>query len=256
MLSLCDLLYLFWTIQHISSSNRITYSCASCARFHLHKSLLSRFVLPEVVADSSNDLDSIDICGEENLKDLYNIYIGHIIKQFTWENDLIGTARYRKFLSESRKLFQWYVTYLSKSMPVLKNGLIKTFTFIRLPDRQKATLDELSILVTRFPNFIPQEDITQLETEFFKYQCTSEKELPSYLDEDKIPSRTDFIWNEIAKISHPCNGQPKFKHPPKLVKFLLLIPHSTAYCEIVFSTVKKICTDDRHDRQRLNRNSC
>ena len=141
-------------------------------------------------------------------------------------------------------------------MPVLKNGLIKTFTFIRLPDRQKATLDELSILVTRFPNFIPQEDITQLETEFFKYQCTSEKELPSYLDEDKIPSRTDFIWNEIAKISHPCNGQPKFKHPPKLVKFLLLIPHSTAYCEIIFSTVKKICTNDRHDRQRLNRNSC
>ena len=73
---------------------------------HLYQSLPSRFVLPEVVADSSNDLDSIDICGEENLKDLYNIYIGHIIKQFTWENDLIGTARYRKFLSESRKLFQ------------------------------------------------------------------------------------------------------------------------------------------------------
>ena len=208
-------------------------------------------MLPEVVADSSNDLDSIEIYGEENLKDLYNIYIAHIIKQFAWENDLIGTARYRKFPSKSRKFFQRCETYFSKSMPVLKNDLIKIFTFIRLRDRQKATLDELSILVTHFPNFIPQEDITQLETEFFKDQCTSEKELPSYLDEDKIPNRIDFIWNEIAKISHPYSGQPKFKHLPKLVKFVLLIPYSTAYCEIIFSMIKKICTNDRHNLKKI-----
>ena len=31
------------------------------------------------------------------------------------------------------------------------------------------------------------------------------------------------------------------------VKFLLLIPHSNAYCESIFSTVKKICTNERHN---------
>ena len=107
-------------------------------------------------------------------------------KQFAGENDLIGTARYRKYLSEARKFFQQCVTYVRKSM-------IKSLTFICVPDRQNATLDELSILVTRFPNVIPQEDITQLETEFLEYQCTSEKELPSYLNENKIPNRIDFI---------------------------------------------------------------
>ena len=50
-----------------------------------------------------------------------------------------------------------------------------------IPDCQQATLDELSILVTHFPNFIPQEDITERGTEFLEYQCTTEKELPSYL---------------------------------------------------------------------------
>ena len=35
---------------------------------------------------------------------------------------------------------------------------------------QKATLNKLSISVTRFPNLIPQENITQLETEFLEYQ--------------------------------------------------------------------------------------
>ena len=146
-------------------------------------------MLPEVVADSSNDLDSIDIYEEENVKDLNDIYIGHMTKQFAGENNLIGTGRYRKFLSESRKFFQRCVSYLGKSMPVLKNDVIKSLTFIRLPDRQKTTLNGLSILVTRFPNVIPQEDITQLETEFLEYQCTSEKELTFYLKKAKCQTR-------------------------------------------------------------------
>ena len=61
-----------------------------------------------------------------------------------------------------------------------------------MPDRRKSTLDELSILVTRFPNAIRQEDITHLDTEFLEYQSTSEKGLPSYLNENKTPN-IDFI---------------------------------------------------------------
>ena len=78
-------------------------------------------------------------------------------KLFAGENDLIGAPRYRKFLSEARKFFQRCVTYLRKSMPVLKNDEIKSLTFIRVPDCRKVILEELSILVTRFPNVIPQE---------------------------------------------------------------------------------------------------
>ena len=51
-------------------------------------------VLPEVVADPSNDLLFIDIYEEENLKDLNNIYIGYMTKQFAGEINLIGTERY------------------------------------------------------------------------------------------------------------------------------------------------------------------
>ena len=118
-------------------------------------------------------------------------------------------------------------------MPVLQDDIIKYLTFICVPNCQKATLDELSILLTRFPNVIPQEDMTHLGTERFEYEYTSEKEIPSWLNENKTANRIDFTWNEIAK----------------LVKFLLLIPHSNAYCAYcgsIFSTVKKICTGDRH----------
>ena len=51
-------------------------------------------MLPEVVADPSNDLLFIDIYEEENLKDLNNIYIGYMTKQFAGGINLIGTERY------------------------------------------------------------------------------------------------------------------------------------------------------------------
>ena len=168
-------------------------------------------------------------------------------KQSARENDLIGTANYRKFLSEARRFFQRCVAYLRRiSASTLKDDVIKSLTFTCVPICQKATLDELSILVTQFPNVIPQEDITQLDTEFVEYQCTSEIDLPSYLNENKTSNRIDFIWHEITKIIDQCTVQPKFKHLPKLMKFLLSVPLSNAYCESIFSTVKKICTDDRH----------
>ena len=88
-------------------------------------------------------------------------------------------------------------------MPVLKDNVIKSVAFTCVSDHQKATLDELSILAICFPYVVPQEDITQLETEFLEYQCASEKELPSYLNENKTP-KIDFIWNEVTKISDPC----------------------------------------------------
>ena len=157
--------------------------------FHLYHSLLSRFVLPNVMADVINDLDSIDIYDVENFKKLNNNYIGLMTKQF---------------FSEARKFFQRYVTYLRKSMPLLKDDVINSLTFISVTDCQKVTLEELNILVTRFITVFHRRTSPRLK--FLEYQCTSEKELLSYLNESKTLSRIDFIWNGITKISDPCPG--------------------------------------------------
>ena len=67
-------------------------------------------MLPEVVADPSNDLLFIDIYEEENLKDLNNIYIGYMTKQFAGEINLIGTERYNLIDTE---ISQWIQKILS-----------------------------------------------------------------------------------------------------------------------------------------------
>ena len=48
-------------------------------------------------------------------------------------------------------------------MPVLKNDINKSLTFLRLPERHQATLDELHVLMQRFPRVITDMNALELE---------------------------------------------------------------------------------------------
>ena len=82
----------------------------------------------------------------------------------------------------------------------------------------QATLDELHVLIQRFPMVII--GMNALESEFLEYQATPDDEFSSYFDEDDRPMRIDLY-----------RGHPRFKHLTEFAKFLLLIPHSNSYCE-------------------------
>ena len=210
----------------------------------LYRSLLSRFMLPEIIA-SSDDVLSIDLEDPDILKDYNSIFIGGMTKQYARSNDIIGTPVFKKFLKEVRNFYVRCAKYLQASMPILKDEIIKSLTFLRLPERHQASTDELQILTQRFPNVIADTD--GLESEFLDYQATPDDDLPSYFDENGKPKRIDYIWHQISLMTDPYSGQPSFKNLAVLAKFLLLIPHSNSYCESVFSTIRKICTDGRHN---------
>ena len=210
----------------------------------LYRSLLTRFVLPEVIA-STDDVLNIDLDDPSILKDYENVFIGLMTKQFARDSDILGTPKYRKFLKEARSFYMKCVKYMQTSMPVFRSKIIKSLTFLRLPERHNATSDELQEIVQRFPKVITNTDA--LESEFLEYQATPDDELPAYFDDDGKPFRIDYVWNQISKITVAHTGQPRFKHLAHLAKFLLLIPHSNSFCESVFSTIRKICSDGRHN---------
>ena len=168
-------------------------------------------------------------------------------KQYARDSDIIGTSQYKKFLKECKKFYVTCTKYLQTSMPLLHSEVIKSFTFLRLPERHQASTNELEVIIKRFPNVINSSDINDLESEFLDYQAASDKELPGYYDEHDKPVRIDLVWHKISLLKDPFSGLPRFQHLSKLAKVLLLIPHSNAYCESVFSTIGKICTDGRHN---------
>ena len=69
-------------------------------------------------------------------------------------------------------------------------------TFLRLPERQQATLDKLHVLMQRFIRAIT--DINALESEFLEYQATPDDEFSAYFDENGKPMRIDHIWHQIS----------------------------------------------------------
>ena len=64
-------------------------------------------------------------------------------------------------------------------------------SFLRLSERHQATLDELHVLMQRFPRVIT--DINALESEFCEYQATPDDGFPAYFDENDKPLCIDHI---------------------------------------------------------------
>ena len=81
--------------------------------------------------------------------------------------DIIDTTQYKKFLKESRKFYIACTRYLQIS--VSHDEVIKSLTFLRLPERHQASTDEIEVIIQRFPNVINSDDINDLQSEFLGY---------------------------------------------------------------------------------------
>ena len=49
----------------------------------------------------------------------------------------------------------------------------------------------------KFPKVIL--DVNVIESKFLEYQAASDRELPSYFDEDGKPVRINLIWHQISQ---------------------------------------------------------
>jgi hypothetical protein len=81
-------------------------------------------------------------------------------------------------------------------------------------------------------------------SEFCLYQASSDEELD--LSVEDADFRIDVFWSELAK-----KKQLLFPHLAEVAKVILLVPHSNAFCEGLFSIVRKVVTDQR---SQLGRN--
>ena len=109
----------------------------------------------------------------------------------------------------------------------------------------QASLDELHMLMQRFPRVIT--GMNALESEFLEYQATTDDIFSAYFEEDDNPMHIDHMRHQLSKQIDLYSGQPHFKHLAEFAKILLLIPHDNSYCESIFSTIRKICTDGCHN---------
>ena len=103
----------------------------------MYLSLLSRFILLEVISES-DDMPSIDVEDLDVLKYFNSILIGAMTKQHASDSDIIGAS-----------------------------------TFLFQSERHQATLDKLHVLMQKFSRVIT--DMNVLESELLEYQATPDE---------------------------------------------------------------------------------
>ena len=120
----------------------------------------------------------IDLEDPYVLKHFSGIFIRTITKLYASNSDTTGTYDYKKFLKEVRAFFIWSAKYLQTAMSNLKNDVIKSLKFLRLPERHQSTLEELYVLMQKFQTVIT--DINAFEWEFLECQATPDSEVQAY----------------------------------------------------------------------------
>ena len=102
---------------------------------NLYKALLSRFIKPDVIAQS-DDILCIDIEDSTNYKEYSSIHIGFFTKQYALSKDLIETSKCTKFLREAQQFYTKACSYSLKSMPVLHVPVLKCLSVFLKPSEK------------------------------------------------------------------------------------------------------------------------
>ena len=111
-------------------------------------------------------------------------------------------------------------------------------------------------MCNRYHKLLPYTSTSQsdnLGEEFAEYQLLDKEDIPKHVWDDasmKLEEdgssvyRMDFIWGYLSNMTN-ANGLPRFGRLAHVAKVVLLIPHSNAGEERVFSMVRKNKTDFR-----------
>lgn len=122
-----------------------------------------------------------------------------------------------------------------KKLP-MKSDLLKHAEVADISMRKKASYSSLDFMLRLFPNLLAAEEINNLDAQFAAYQYED-------LDEQSF-SRIDAAWGEIGKLTD-ASGCKKYLALSKLMLAILIIPHSNAPTERIFSIVRKNQTEFR-----------
>ncbi|KAK6171727.1 hypothetical protein SNE40_018165 [Patella caerulea] len=142
------------------------------------------------------------------------------------------------FFSSVRKFFSNACTYKLGAFPfgdpVLVNARI-----LDIQHRQQCKFSQVRFFLERYPHFLTKDDKKKVEEEFITFQCDPLSPAVSEAE------RVDTAWHEVSKLKDTATGQPKYKALFKVAKSVLVMYHSNADCERIFSHVNKNKTEFR-----------
>ena len=198
------------------------------------RKLSGRFVRPDVLA-TTNVFD-IDTENEEIFLSSEKIMIGFFTRSNIASNNLYHESdrvsfNCRIFMIEAYK-------YAISRFPI-HDHVLQHAKVLQFDSRTTAEFESLLFFVQRFETLKLKLDksMDQLYDQFSEYQALDGASITAY-------NRIDHFWHSLSNLQG-CNG-PHFNLLFEVVKYILILPHSNAEEERIFSTVAKNKTKFRH----------
>ena len=147
------------------------------------------------------------------------------------------------FFAGVRQFYQEVVRKMVAKFP-FGDATIQDLSVLDPRNRLSISSASVSRLASRFASISANEEMDELLAEVRDYKSMSESLLPT-LDTSSATG-VDHFWAEMAAMKQPGDQQQqRFPRLAVLAKALLVLPHSTADPERLFSMIKKIETDHR-----------
>ena len=119
--------------------------------------------------------------------------------------------------------------------------------------KNRAHAMTLFFFVDRFDHFFnfTDQELNALSGEFVDYTCLSDKAILDHIrkdaevitknidDSQNVYYRDDILWAFLSELKLPDSGSPCFKFLSKVARLALVLPHSNASSERIFSLIRK-----------------
>ena len=155
--------------------------------------------------------------------------VSQLIVQGSMTND-----EAKAFYRSCRSFWKAALTYSRARLP-LKDDLVRNACWIHVQNRLNARFSQVEYVVDRFPFLhdleVPQE-ADKLQEEFVEYQTYA---FPSDLAEEKSDVK---LWLHLGQLK-TASGLMRFSRLYRVAKAILVIPHSNAQEEGLFSMIRK-----------------
>ena len=212
--------------------------------------LVGKFLSAVVIRAAKSDLPTIGYADASNQLSDGEIFIGMAtrmcLNKLQEEGD-VSQAQCNKFFKGVRAFYVKSVEYALKNLPVADEVLANA-KFINVMSRTEATLSQVDYFVRRYNDLLPfssPQEHDKLSEEFTDYQLLNDNEVPESVwksavvqdDESCTFYRMDMIWHYL--LLKAVDGKNRFSRISRVAKLVLVIPHSNADEERIFSMVQK-----------------
>ena len=207
------------------------------------QSFLANFVDPDVIK-SADDITSVDFTNKSLQLNDDELGIGTSTRLLLCGEfeDLVGTSIEQSFFTCVRIFYETCVSKMIDKYP-FNNEMIQQLAFLDPRNKDKTSFTGIVHLANQFASFSPDEMDT-LGMEFRDYRASTLDQLPAFCENDE--GAVDHFWKDMASVTSVMNSEVyQFGKLSKFSHILLVLPHSNADVERLFSMVRKIETEER-----------